>query len=215
MQIEALKKDFDVLQKKFGSSKLRAIYGAGCTLKPKVCFVFMNPTGRNVAAVKDWDGLRAPWLGTKNIWKLFYQLELIKNSTYKTIQKMKPHDWNPAFAQEVYKELQNKKVYVTNLSKATQEDARPLPDSIFKNYLSLFKKELSILQPKLIITFGNQVSSIILEKPINVSLFRKTSVPILINNRTVPLFPVYYPVGQGMRNIEKAIEDIKYVFQNG
>lgn len=32
---------------------------------PSICFVFMNPTAGNIAAEKDWDGPRYPWLGTK------------------------------------------------------------------------------------------------------------------------------------------------------
>ena len=28
------------------------------------------------------------------------------------------------------------------------------------------------------------------------------------------VYPVYYPVGQGMRNIKKVIEDLKWVLKN-
>ena len=38
-------------------------------------FVFMNPTGKNNASYKEWKGIRAPWIGSKNIWYLFYQLD--------------------------------------------------------------------------------------------------------------------------------------------
>ena len=72
----------------------------------------MNPTGKNIASDKSWKGRKSPWLGTKNIWKLFYKVDL------------------------------------------------------------LFK-EINIIKPKIIITFGNQVSSIILNKKISVSENRK------------------------------------------
>ena len=70
MQLTKLHKSFDILQSKFGVNNLNAIYGAGETKSPRLCFIFMNPTGRNISSVKNWRGIRAPWLGTKNIWIL-------------------------------------------------------------------------------------------------------------------------------------------------
>jgi len=66
-----------------------------------------------------------------------------------------------------------KKVFITNLGKCTQIDARPLPDKVFKEYLELMEKEISIVNPKVIILFGNQVSSIVLNEKISVSQCRK------------------------------------------
>lgn len=115
---------------------------------PDICFVFMNPTGKNIASDKSWKGRKSPWLGTKNIWKLFYKVDL------------------------------------------------------------LFK-EINIIKPKIIITFGNQVSSIILNKKISVSENRKKCYRIQINKNEYKVYPVYYPVGNGIFNIDKSIEDIK------
>lgn len=108
----------------------------------------MNPTGKNIASDKSWKGRKSPWLGTKNIWKLFYKVDL------------------------------------------------------------LFK-EINIIKPKIIITFGNQVSSIILNKKISVSENRKKCYRIQINKNEYKVYPVYYPVGNGIFNIDKSIEDIK------
>lgn len=52
-------------------------YYGGCSENPDICFVFMNPTGKNIASSKDWKGLKSPWIGTKNIWDLFYELDLL------------------------------------------------------------------------------------------------------------------------------------------
>ena len=112
MKIEDLRKDYDELQVKYGAKELDSIYNGGCEKNPDICFVFMNPTGKNIASDKSWKGRKSPWLGTKNIWKLFYKVDL------------------------------------------------------------LFK-EINIIKPKIIITFGNQVSSIILNKKISVSENRK------------------------------------------
>ena len=74
--LEELNKEYDKLQTKYGAKELNSIYNGGCTNNPDICFVFMNPTGRNIATSKDWDGPRYPWIGTKNVWTLFYKLKL-------------------------------------------------------------------------------------------------------------------------------------------
>ena len=68
MRVEELNKYYDKLQLEYGEPTLCSIYNGGCQKNPDVCFVFMNPTGRNVASTKEWKGMRAPWIGTKNIW---------------------------------------------------------------------------------------------------------------------------------------------------
>lgn len=77
------------------------------------------------------------------------------------------------FCNYVYEEIEENKLFITNLSKCTQIDARPLLDEVLKKYLDLLFKEMNIIKPKIIITFGNQVSSIILNKKISVSENRK------------------------------------------
>ena len=89
MKLEDLTKDYDRLQLKYGAKELNSIYSGGCTNKPDFCFVFMNPTGKNPSSSKSWTGLRAPRLGTKNIWDLFYNLNLLSDSVYQEIKKKK------------------------------------------------------------------------------------------------------------------------------
>ena len=50
----------------------------------------MNPIGRNIAADPGWKGRRSSWIGTKNIWKLFYSIGLLDEKIYKEIQRRKP-----------------------------------------------------------------------------------------------------------------------------
>lgn len=140
-------------------------------------------------------------------------MKLLSNGLYDKIKGMKAVDWDYDFAQNVYKEISSNKIYITNLSKATQQDARPLSDDIFKEYLQLMKKELSFLNPKIIISFGNQVSSVLLNKNISVSKCRKQEFSLDVDKKAYKVYPVYYPVGQGMRNINKAAEDIKWILR--
>ena len=79
-KIKDLKIEYDKLQKKYGAKELGSIYYGGCENNPNICFVFMN---KNIASDKSWKGRKSPWLGTKNIWKLFNKVGLLSNDTYK------------------------------------------------------------------------------------------------------------------------------------
>ena len=187
MMLEELYEKYDRLQKKYGDKSLHSIYFGGKKENPSICFVFMNPTAGNIAAEKDWDGPRYPWLGTKNIWKLFNKLELLDDNI---LEEIEYHD-----------------IYITNLAKCTQIDARPLKDDYYKAYLKLFMKEMSIVKPKRIVLFGNQVSSIVLGKKIKVSEVRRKKFEC----NGYEMYSVFYPVGNGRFNMDKSIEDISYI----
>lgn len=205
--LEELEIEYKKMQNKYGDKKLDAITFGGCKNTPNLCFVFMNPTGRNITSNKEWTGLKAPWIGTKNIWKLFNEVGLLDNSIYKEIMSKKGSEWTIGFAEEVYKNIEDHKVFITNLAKCTQVDARPLKDEVYKKYLKLFFKEMSIVKPKKIILLGNQVSSIVLDRKISVSTTRKQK----FTYKDYDFYPVYYPVGNGIFNMDKSIEDIKYI----
>ena len=208
--LEELIKEYERMQKIYGDKNLDSILFGGCSKNPDICFVFMNPTGKNIASSKEWKGIKSPWIGTKNIWKLFVQVDVISNKTYQEIEKKKPKDWTESFAKEVYQEIEKNKVFITNLAKCTQKNARPLKDEIFKKYLKYFYKEMEIVKPKIIILLGNQVSSIVLNQSISVSTTRKQG----FSYKGFTYYPVYYPVGNGIFNINKAIEDINYIKNN-
>ena len=214
MQLVDLTKEYDKMQVQYGAKELDSIYNGGCEKNPDIFFVFMNPTGKNIASAKSWKGRKSPWLGTKNIWKLFYQVHLLSEEVFYEIQKRKPNEWDYAFCDSVYDEIAHKKLFITNLGKCTQVDARPLSDEVLKQYLTLLFKEIDIIKPKVIITFGNQVSSIILNKKISVSENRKVCHKLKINQHTYNVYPVYYPVGNGIFNMDKAIEDINWIIEN-
>lgn len=211
MELEDLKIKYDKLQKKYGAKELDSIYNGGCTKNPDICFVFMNPTRRNIASSKNWKGIKSPWIGTKNIWDLFYKLDLMEEKIYKEIKRIKGSEWTEEFAEMVYDDVKKHKYFITNLGKCTQVDARELPDSVYKEYLDLLKQEIEIIKPKVIILFGNQVSSIVLNQKISVSQCRKKLFENEINGQKYNFYSVYYPVGNGRFNIDKSIEDIKYI----
>lgn len=214
MSLDDLKIEYDRLQNIYGAKELDSIYNGGCSTNPDICFVFMNPTGRNIASDKSWKGRKSPWIGTKNIWKLFHSVDLLDEEIYEQIQIKKPKEWDYEFSDSVYKNIEDKKLFITNLGKCTQIDARPLTNQVLSEYLELLLKEIELINPKVIIAFGNQVSSILLNKKISVSENRKVCHNININNKEYKVYPVYYPVGNGIFNIDKSIEDIKWIIDN-
>lgn len=214
MELKDLKIKYDKLQRKYGAKQLDSIYNGGCTQNPNICFVFMNPTGRNIASSKEWKGIKSPWIGTKNIWDLFYKLDLMDSEVYRLIKLIKPSEWTEEFAKEVYDDVEKHKYFITNLGKCTQLDARPLPNSVYEEYLELLEKEIEIINPKVVVLFGNQVSSLVLNQKISVSECRKKLFVKEINGKEYKFYSVFYPVGNGRVNIYKSIEDIRWIIEN-
>jgi hypothetical protein len=214
-KLKKINEMYDKMQDQYGSDQLNAIYSSGYLVNPDICFIFMNPTGRNIAASKTWQGYRFPWIGTKNIWKLFDQLNLIDHDLFIEIQARRGSEWDEVFVSQVYENILKHRYYITNLAKCTQLDARPLPDDVYKEYLTLLYQEIDLIQPKKIVTFGNQISSIFLDQPISVSQCRRKKILKQIGQHIYPVYPVYYPVGNGMRNIDKAIIDLQFILDSG
>lgn len=211
MKLEDLNKEYDKLQLKYGAKELHSIYNGGCIENPDICFVFMNPTGKNISSFSDWKGIHSPWIGTKNIWTLFHNLGLLDDDIFLEIRSIKGSEWTEVFAEKVYDNVKKHRYFITNLGKCTQVDARPLKDEVFLEYKKLLFEEFKIIKPRVIILFGNQVSSIVLDKKISVSEVRKEKQVLKIDDVEYDAFSVYYPVGNGSFNVDKAIEDIRWV----
>ena len=211
MHLDKLKNEYDRMQQVYGDKTLKSINFGGCDTNPDICFVFMNPTSKNIASDPSWEGIRAPWIGTKNIWDLFFATNLFDIDIYNEIKSKKSNEWNKDFAEKVYNEVKRNKIFITNLGKCTQIDARPIQNSVYEKYLDLLEKEIEIVNPKVIILFGNQVSSVFLKEKISVSQCRKKEFIKNINGKEYKCYSIFYPVGNGRFNIDKSIEDILWV----
>ena len=62
--------------------------------------------------------------------------------------------------------------------------------------------------------FGNQVSSIVLDRKITVSTCRRQLFIKKVKGKEYKFYSVFYPVGNGRFNIDKAIEDIDWIINN-
>lgn len=136
---------------------------------------------------------------------------------------MKADDRTEKFAETLYLHITKKKIYITN-PKYIQANTRPFKDNIFKDYLAYTLKKITILQPKHIITFENHENPILLGKSIKVSEYKEKEYKLLSIHSKPSNIPSFnrsispssqhkvYPVGQGMRNMPKAIARIKKIF---
>ncbi len=214
LQLRAMHPAIDLLHKKHGDSRYTPIYGTGCIQRPRLVLVFMNPTARNVSAKPGWTGIRAPWVGLKQTWKLFYEIGILDRKLFEATQKLKPEEWTPKFTNIIYSYIASQKVFSTNLAKATQSDARPLRDKVFYDSREGFLKELELLNTSHIVTFGNQVSSVLLDKPIRVSRYSGSEFEKLkVRGRVYRIYPCFYPVGRGWMNVKKVIPRVRKILR--
>lgn len=204
LQLIDIHSEFDSLQSTYWETNLNSVYGAGCISNPKLCLIFMNPTAKNIACLPDWEWIRAPWIWFKQTRKMIHDLWLISDDIFiKTQWSLTQR--SPAFVKELYEHLAVRWIYITNLAKCTQADAKALPNSVFKAYMPSIYKEIWLLQPQHIITFWNQVSSILLDRQVNVSAYENDTHEVLkVWELEYKIYPCRYPVGMWYRNIEKA-----------
>lgn len=193
------------LHKKYGHKGIEIVRGAGKLGQPDLALIFMNPTARNISSSPSWMGIRAPWIGTKQVWNMLVELGLIDRSSI-------PEIWDENSALGLYKHVAENGLYITNLASCTQPDARSLPNSLFREYLPVVYEEIDKIKPKRIVSFGDQVSSILLQKNILVSDYPETECETLeTKTNRYKVYPTYYPVGQGQRNMPRAIKRISLI----
>ena len=77
------------MQRQYGDENLKSINFGSCEKNPDICFVFMNPTLKNIASNPSWEGIRAPWIGTKNIWDLFVAINMFDTDIYMKLKTKK------------------------------------------------------------------------------------------------------------------------------
>jgi len=197
----------------FKDNKLKPILGNGKTKNPKIMFVFINPTIRNISSDNKWVGPRFPFIGTKQIWRIFCKVGLFDARLLNIINK-EPY-WSLEFTNKVLEYLKQNELYITNVVKWTGKDAT-LPDSKkIKLFLPILKKEIEIVKPKYIITFGLIPFEALTKQKIKLKDYFENSIKnnslkyfeIKINNTNTKIIPCYFPTGRG--DPKKAIEILK------
>lgn len=197
----------------FPENSLAPIVGNGESQKPKFMFVFINPTKRNISSEKNWKGPRFPFIGTRQVWRVFHKADLFDYSLMDRINA--GSDWTLEFTDKVLAFLKKRGFYFTNIVKWTGHDAG-LPDSEkIKLFLPVLKKEIEIVRPKYAVAFGLIPFEGLTGKKIRLAEYYKTAVKsgklktydLKVNSVKTKVIPCYFPVGRG--NPKRAVEILK------
>lgn len=199
----------------FPDNELMPILGNGETKNPKVMFVFINPTKKNISSDKNWKGQRFPFIGTKQVWRVFNRAGLFEDDLINSINN--PKEWSIEFTNEVLKFLKENSFYLTNIVKSTGRDAT-LPNSEkIKLFLPVLKREIEIVKPDYIVTFGLIPFENLTKQKIKLRDYYLDA----IENKNLKFYeqqfgsfrakiiPCYFPVGRG--EPKKAVEILKLV----
>ena len=132
---ELYKHVIELNKKHFPNSSLMPIPSGGELNNPKYMFVFINPTYRNISANPAWTGPRYPFIGTREVWRIFHRAGFLPNNLLEKIENFNP--WPVELAQELEVFLKKDSWYLTNLVKWTGEDSS-LPDQTKLAYFAHF-----------------------------------------------------------------------------
>lgn len=210
---ELWSKVFELNREHFPENNLMPIFGGGRIHKPRFMFVLINPTHTNQSSDPDWQGPRFPFLGKKDLWRVFYKAGLLNDELMGEIEDRST--WSVAFANKVLKFLDKKELYLTNIVKWTGHDAN-LPDSNKTNlFLPILEREIEMIQPEYIIAFGLIPFQGLTKQKIKLSEYYSDVISeqelkfyeVEVRSVRAKVIPCYFPVGRGDR--KKAVEILK------
>ncbi|MFH1210695.1 MAG: uracil-DNA glycosylase family protein [archaeon] len=205
----------DLNKKHFPGNDLMPVLGGGMVTNPKVMFVFINPTHLNISSGRGWDGPRFPFIGTKPVWRVFHRAGMFDDRLIDRINASK--SWSLEFTGDVLDFLKSKSFYLTNVVKWTGHDST-LPDSKkIKLFLPVLEKEIEIVQPKYIVTFGLIPFENIAKQKIKLDDYysgvmknqKLSFFEVQFGDFKTKVIPCYFPVGRG--NPKRAVEILKLV----
>lgn len=203
--LEALWRYTDELHdKRYPDHDLRPILGNGKTLKPDVMFVFINPTARNVSTSRTWRGPRFPFIGTRQVWRIFHRAGLVDDLLMRRIEES-PSEWSLELTQEVLAFLRRKRFYVTNIVKWAGHDAA-LPDKEKINlFLPILEREIAVVRPAYVVAFGLIPFEALTQEDILLKQYHSQAMrtrQLQFYSRRfgtvqTKIIPCYFPIGRG------------------
>ena len=173
-------------------NKLQHILGGGAIDNPDYFFVLINPTYRNITSDPNHRGLRIPFMGVSNFWRVLVESGFLPKKIYSTTEK---GIWDQNDILTVANALKEAGLYLTNLVKCCSKDAAPPSVAAIKSHTQILKEEIWITDPKLIITFGLLPFQALVGRSIKLSAHLKSARVGNINVfKTIPIGRVTYKV---------------------
>lgn len=190
---------------------LQHILGGGKKENPEFFFVLINPTYRNISSNQDWEGQRIPYVGCSSLWRVLVKAGFLeKNILFITERKV----WDTNDVRLVEGALKGRRTYITNLVKCAAYDAKMPGKERIDWGLGILKKEIGIINPRLVITFGALPFQALTGKSIRLSQHyqevRQGKVDfarVKVEGKLYSVFPTYFPTGRG--NPRRCVEILK------
>lgn len=192
---------------------LPAVMGGGRCEQPALACVFINPTHRNQSTQREWRGTRAPFIGTKPVWRFLAAAGLFPRSLCDEIDRRAV--WGEEFAEDVYAAVAAEGLYITNAVKRTGANAVLPTPAMVSAFRELLVHELQLVRPRAIVTFGAIPFKALTGESIKLSEeldAARVAGHVSARNLTgleVRVYPCYFPVGHG--NAKAAIEMLGYI----
>lgn len=199
---------------------LRHIYGDGMARSPDFCFVLINPTHSNISSHPSYRGLRFPFIGVRSFWRVLNRAGFIQDAVMAAVEHT---PWQEETTRVVLEELQRQRIYLTNLVKCAQPHPNVPARSVFLEDMPLFRREMSLVMPLVIVAFGQLTTRILTGEQLHFGQhFRRfladqnSVAPLLYklsDTESIPVMPNYFPVGRG--NPRLAVEVLKRLKSTG
>jgi hypothetical protein len=175
---------------------LQHIHGFGA-LKPNLMLILINPTYRNLSSDPKYTGIRFPFIGVRQFWKVLADGGLINEKIAYSLPLRS--EWRDEHTEEIKKELINNKLFLTNIVKCCYNHGFYPKKEVVEEQLKILREEIRIVKPKRIIAFGAFTYKTLTGKNIKLSNYKNTLeiVSERISGLEIQTIPCYFPIGQG------------------
>lgn len=186
---------------KIDRNVLQHIHGFG-VLNAKLMLVLVNPTYRNLSSDPEYKGVRFPFIGVRQFWKVLADGGLINKKVAYNLPLRK--DWQKKQTELIKNELIRHKFFLTNIVKCCYSHSAYPDKRVIAEQLKLLADEINIVRPKKIIAFGGLVFKTLTGKSIKLSEYWKKrgtgKSREVISGLKVLTEPCYFPIGRGNPN---------------
>jgi len=215
-KLSKIYREFDNCERcKKENNTLLHILGGGKFQNPKYLFLFINPTHLNLSSHRDYKGKRRyPFIGVRYFYLALSEAGFLDKKIVNDIYKK---GWQIDDESRIEQSLINNDIYITNLVKCTKYNSESPNKDIIKQDFPLLQREINIVSPKYIVTFGKIPLRMITGKDIRLKDFLKRirensyqaikSINVL--GKIYKVLPCYFPVGRGNR--QGALEILSYI----